>query len=68
MLDKIQLKLYELWHGHPFLINEEVNIILKTRDDPKYKHLTESQVQELIKIRVQEMYKQYKKRKNEKRK
>lgn len=57
MLEKIKTWLYEFWHGHPFLLEEEVDIIIKTREDPNYKHYTNSQIQKLIRIRVKEMYK-----------
>jgi hypothetical protein len=50
-------KLYELWHGHPFLLDEEVDIICNTRFDEHYKWMNDSQIQKLIKIRVKEMYK-----------
>lgn len=57
MKAKIKTWLYELWHGHPFLLEEEVDIICKTRFDEKYKWMNESQIKELIKIRIKQMYK-----------
>lgn len=57
MKDKIKTWFYELWHGHPFLLEEEVDIIMKTRFDEKYKWMNDAQIQELVKIRVKEMYK-----------
>lgn len=57
MKDKIKTYLYEFWHGHPFLLEEEVDIICKTRGDEKYKWMNDTQIQELVKIRVKEMYK-----------
>jgi hypothetical protein len=56
-------KLYELWYGHPFLLKEEADIIIKTRLDPNYKHFGESAIQALIKSRIRQMYKEYKKTK-----
>lgn len=49
--------LYEFWYGHPFLLDEEVKIILETRFDPNYKWMNDSQIQKLVKIRIKEMYK-----------
>lgn len=48
---------YEFIHGHPFLLEEEVKIILKTRNDPAYKWMSDSRIKELIRIRIKEMYK-----------
>lgn len=47
---------YEFQHGHPFLVNEEADIICKTRFDNKYQWMSDSQIQNLVKIRVQAMY------------
>lgn len=50
--------LYEFWYGHPFLLEEEVEIIVQTRlYDRQYRWMNDIQIQELIKIRVREMYK-----------
>lgn len=38
MKEKMKTWLYELWHGHPFLLKEEVDIICATRSDKKYKY------------------------------
>lgn len=57
MKDKIKTWFYELWHGHPFLLKEEVDIICETRSDEKYKWMNDYQIQRLVKIRVREMYK-----------
>lgn len=56
-MKNIENWLYEFWHGHPFLLNEEVDIILKQRADERYKWMTEKQIQNLIKFRIKEMYK-----------
>jgi hypothetical protein len=47
---------YEFKNGHPFLLDEEVKIILKTREDPKFKHFTDSAIQSLIAIKICVMY------------
>lgn len=47
---------YEFKHGHPFLLNEEVDIICETRADEKYKWMNDRQIQKLVKIRIEEMY------------
>ncbi len=60
MIDKLKTWLYELWYGHPFLLSEEVHIICETRDDPKFKHLNDYEIQKLVKIRIKEMYRKYK--------
>lgn len=50
--------LYEFWHGHPFLLEEEVDIIVQTRlYDRQYQWMNDKSIQELVKIRVREMYK-----------
>lgn len=50
--------LYEFWHGHPFLLEEETEIIVQTRlYDMQYQWMNDIQIQDLIKIRVKEMYK-----------
>lgn len=55
---KIKKWFYEFKHGHPFLLNEEVDIICKTRDDPKFKHYSDRLIMRLIQIRIEEMYKE----------
>lgn len=55
--DKIKNWFYELWHGHPFLLEEEVDIICETRFDEKFMWMNDAQIQRLIKHRVREMYK-----------
>ena len=57
MLKTAKNTLYEFYHGHPFLLNEEVDIICDTRFDEKYKWMNDIQIQELVKIRVKAMYK-----------
>ena len=46
---------YEWKHGHPFLLNEEVEIICETR--ARYKWMNDITIQELIKVRIKAMYK-----------
>ena len=59
-ISKIKTKLYELWHGHPFLLEKEVDIICETRFDPKFRHFNDTEIQQLVKLRVNEMYERYK--------
>ncbi len=47
---------YEWKHGHPFLLNEEVEIICNTRAEPKFKHFNDREIQTLIAIRISDMY------------
>ena len=56
IIEKLKCKLYEWWHGHPFLIEEEVDIIIKMRSSQFYKSLTEPQIRALIDKRIQQMY------------
>ena len=46
---------YEWKHGHPFMLNEEVEIIWETR--ARYKWMNDITIQELIKVRIKAMYK-----------
>lgn len=48
---------FEWRNGHPFLLSEEVDIIIATRDEEKYKWMNDEQIQRLIRVRVKEMYK-----------
>jgi hypothetical protein len=49
---------YEFQHGHPFLLSEEVDIIVETTlNDRASKWMNDTQIQELVKIRVKAMYK-----------
>jgi hypothetical protein len=57
MTNKIKNWLYEWWHGHPFLLDEEMAIIIKTREEERYKWMPEDMIQKLIRIRIKEMYK-----------
>jgi len=57
---QIKTRLYELWYGHPFLLKEEVDIICETRFDPKFKHFNDSEIKQLVKLRVDNMYEKYK--------
>ena len=49
--------LYEFRHGHSFLLSEEVDIIFETRFDEKYKWMNDTQIQELVRLRIKKMYK-----------
>lgn len=50
--------LYEFWHGHPFLLEEEVKIIVQTRlYDKQWQWMNDIGIQDLVKTRVKEMYK-----------
>jgi hypothetical protein len=57
MLDKFKKWFYEWKTGHPFLLNEEVDIICATRTQEQFLWMDDKQIQELIKIRVKQMYK-----------
>ena len=49
---------YEFYHGHPFLLKEEADIIVETRlNDRANQWMNDVQIQELVKIRVKAMYK-----------
>lgn len=49
---------YYFQHGHPFLLKEESDIIIETRlNDKASKWMNDSQIQELVKLRVKAMYK-----------
>ena len=49
---------YEFKHGHPFLLSEEADIIVETRlNDRVYKFMNDSEIQNIVKIRVKAMYK-----------
>jgi hypothetical protein len=56
MLEKLKTRIYEWYHGHPFLLAEEVAIICDTRLDTKYKWMNDRQIQKLVETRVKEMY------------
>lgn len=47
---------YEWKHGHPRLLTEEVDIICKTREEPRLKHLNDREIQTVIQIRISDMY------------
>jgi len=57
---RLKDKAYQLWHGHPFLLSEEVEIICNTRAEPKFKHFNDYEIQALVKLRIHEMYEKYK--------
>lgn len=57
MLERFKTWFYEWSNGHPFLLNEEVDIICETRFDEKYKWMDDNQIKKLIEIRVKQMYK-----------
>lgn len=49
---------YEFQHGHPFLLSEESKIIIDSRlNDESNKWMNDTQIQELVKLRVKDMYK-----------
>ncbi len=49
---------YLFKNGHPFLMKEEADIIVETRlNDITSKWMNDSQIQELVKLRVKAMYK-----------
>jgi hypothetical protein len=54
---KLKDWIYQFIHGHPFLLNEEVDIICKTRLDKKYSWMSDQQIQGLVKTKVKLMYK-----------
>jgi hypothetical protein len=57
MLEKLANRLYEFRHGHPFLLEEEVEIIVHARlHDVANRWMTDRQIQKLVKVRVKEMY------------
>ena len=49
--------LYDFTYKHPILLDEEVNIILQTREEERYKWMNDKQIQLLIKKRIKSMYK-----------
>ena len=58
MLERLAKRFYEFKHGHPFLLEEEVEIILDTRlGDTSNRWMNDRQVQKLVKVRVEAMYK-----------
>jgi len=49
---------YLLKNGHPFLLSEEADIIIETRlNDKASAWMNDTQIQELVKLRVKAMYK-----------
>ena len=56
-IDKLKKWFYEFSNGHPFLLNEEVEIIINTRAEEKYLWMNDRLIQKLIRIRIREMYK-----------
>ena len=57
MKQKIKTWLYEFYYGHPFLLNEEVDIILETREAKSTKWMNDSEIQKLVRIKIKQMYK-----------
>lgn len=58
MLEKISHRFYEFRHGHPLLLEEEVKIIIDTRfGDVANQWMHDRQIQKLVKIRIEAMYK-----------
>lgn len=54
---KVKDWFYEFYNGHPFLLNEEVDIICDTRSEEKYLWMNDTQIKKLINLRIKEMYK-----------
>ena len=55
---EIKTWFYKFRNGHPFLLKEETDIIVNTRlNDKVSKRMNDSQIQKLIKIKVEAMYK-----------
>lgn len=48
---------YKFKTGHPFLLKEEVDIICNTRDDQKYMWMNDEQIQKIVRVKVEAMYK-----------
>ena len=57
MTQRLRDWFYQFKHGHPFLLDEEVEIIINTRDDKKYTWMNDREIQKLIQIRIEQMYK-----------
>lgn len=58
---ELSKRLYVLWYGHPYLIENEVKITCETRDEQMFKNLSEFQIKALIKRKIVYMYDEYKK-------
>jgi len=56
LAEKIKKQLYKLLHGQHRLLEEEVQIILKTRADRRYKYMNNWAIQQLIKAKIRKMY------------
>jgi hypothetical protein len=55
--NKIKSWFYEFQHGHPFLLDEEVDIIVETRlNDKANRWMNDEQIKKLVKFRVKDMY------------
>jgi hypothetical protein len=59
MLERLAHRLYEFRHGHPHLLDEEVEIIVYTRlHDTRNRWMNDRQIQKLVKKRVEAMYRE----------
>lgn len=57
-MQKLKKIIYEFVHGHPFLLDEEVEIIVNTRlNDKSCKWMNDSKIKDVVKIRIKTMYK-----------
>ena len=55
--DKFKDWFYDFKNGHPFLLDDEVDIIYKYRLNEKLNILNDDQIKELINLSVKNMYK-----------
>jgi len=56
MKEKLKDWFYEFRHGHPFLLKEEADIICETRFDEQFMHFNDSEIQWLVRLRIENMY------------
>lgn len=55
-IEKLKKRLYVFKHGHPFLLDEEVDIICETRSNEKLFWMNDRQIQQLVKLKIKCMY------------
>lgn len=48
--------IYEFKHGHPRLLSEESDIIIKLRFNKHLKFMTDNQIKKLIEVNIKDMY------------
>lgn len=63
-MNKIKDKWFEFLHGHPRLIEKEVDIIIAVRSDRNYKWMDDSKIKKTIKEKVKQMYVEHNKHLN----